>query len=412
MKQITLSFALVSLLNLLFILPVSSQDYKLIGLNKTTIEAPILEYYVLDVFDSRELQSSIGIAKSGNQDEIVMLNFFRNFHKELLDYYNLNFPAAEGNIPIILNFKRLWISEYEKEGSSYSTCEIELEFLTPIKQKFYDCSEKIELLSGSNQNVIQENIIECLNKCMHQLKDPELKNIYNTVLNSDTPPSTSVKNQAKQNSPNNGSKNKAISTAPKARITLQFGYTHRTKRIPEGVNQDTKDYYRKLKNTFNIGSDINFFLNENSLLGISGSYSQARSTLPDLVDIDSTGNIIAQGDLNTNDKLFYVGPSYFNRSSSSNAKRHLLFGLTMGYYGYNQNLEWIGETVKVTGGTIGYGFSLGVDFLTSENFAVGLQASILMGWLKKVKADGVLIELAEKENLTRIDLTIGFRFLP
>jgi len=397
MKRITLSLALFILFVLLSSIPVSSQDYKLIDLKSTTITAPALEYYVLDVFDSRELQSSLGITKSGNKDEIVMLNFSQGFHDELIYYFNNNFHATEGNIPIILNIKKFWVSEYEKENTLYSKCEIKLEFLTPKKQKFYDCNEKNEIQFNTTQNIPQENIIECLNNCMLHLKDPELKKTYYSVLNKNSP---------------EVSDNKKIQSAPKARINLQFGYTHRSKRIPEGVNQDTKDYYKKLKNTFNIGSDINFFLNENSLLGISSSYSQAKSTLPDVMDIDSTGNIIAQGDLNTNDKLFYVGPSYFNRSSSSNAKRHLLFGLTMGYYGYIQDLDWIGETVKVTGGTLGFGFSLGVDFLTSENFAIGLQASILMGWLKKVKVEGVLIELPEKENLTRIDLTIGFRFLP
>ncbi|MCD4731270.1 MAG: hypothetical protein K8R74_11750, partial [Bacteroidales bacterium] len=252
-----------------------------------------------------------------------------------------------------------------------------------------------------------------LNTCMKNLEDAEIKKTYYALLSSSIP-SGSSKEEFTSTEKDHiaGEDNKSISFTSKARITLQFGYTHRTKRVPDGVNVNTKNYYKKLKNSFHVGTDINYFWNENNSIGVSASFSPAKSTLPDLVDIDSLGNIIAQGDLNQNVNLFYVGPSYFSRSIGSNTKTHVLFGLTMGYYGYNERLNWIGETVNLTGGTIGFGFSLGVDFLSSEHFAAGLQASLLMGWLKKIKVDGNLIELAERENLTRIDLTIGFRFLP
>lgn len=374
-----------------------AQDSRFIDLSSNNIDQPSIEYFVLDIFDNREDKSSIGITSSENNQEITKLYFTAGFHEELNNYFKKAFPAAEGKMPVFLIIHKLWITEITKEGISYSNCELVIEFQTPEKQWFYQCNYIGEKRLDGNQDAHKENLISSLNNCLQNLKDPEMKKAYYAVLN---------KNSLE------GLENKKIQSTPKARIAFQFGYTHRTKSVPEGVNQNTKDYYKKLKNTFNIGSDINFFVNENSSLGFSGSFSQAKSTLPDVVDIDSSGNIIAQGDLNTIDNLFYIGPSYFNRSSSSSSNRYLLIGLTMGYYRYSQNLDWLEETVKVTGGTIGFGFSLGVDFLTSERFAAGLQASILMGWIKDVKMDGVLIELAERENLTRIDITIGFRFLP
>ena len=128
--------------------------------------------------------------------------------------------------------------------------------------------------------------------------------------------------------------------------------------------------------------------------------------------LDEFGNIIAQGDLSENIKLIYIGPSYFNRTISPNARTHLLVGTTVGYYAYKEKFSWIGEIVDITGGTIGFGFSFGADFLTSDNFAIGLQASLLLGWLNNFKIDGDKFELDESENLSRLDITIGFRFLP
>ena len=413
MNRITLSLISIVLLFLVFPTPTSGQNYKLIDLNNPTIDPPLLDYYVLDVFDNRELQSSIGITKYSNNQEIAMLNFTSGFHDELNNYFNNAYPTQEGKTPIILNIKKLWVTEFEKEGSTYSKCEIDIEFLTPKKQKFYECSDKHEIELSTNPDAPKDNIIESLNNCMYVLIDPDIQKTYYAVLSSSSQAIISKQESTEtQDIYVEGSENKKSSSASKSRVALQGGYTYRLAKIPDGADQEIEDHYKRLKNGFHIGTDINYFWNEKNAIGVSASFSQAKSTLPDMQGIDAAGNIIAQGDLTENIKLIYFGPSYFNRTISPGAKTHLLIGFTTGYYIYNEKLSWIGETINITGGTIGFGFSFGVDFLTSDNFAIGLQGSLLVGWLNKVRVDGDLIELDENENLSRIDLTIGFRFLP
>ncbi len=413
MNRIILSLTCVVLFFLVSSTPTTAQNYRLIDLKNPAFDPPSLDYYILDVFDSRELQSSIGIAKTGDNQEIVMLDFTSGFYDELKNYFNNAYPAQEGKIPIILNFKKLWVTEFDKEGSTYRKCEIAIEFLTPKKQKFYECTNKNEMELSTNPDAHKDNVTVSLNSCMHYLVDTDIQKTYYAVLNSGTPALITKQEPTEtQNEHLDGSQNKEVYSASKTRISIQGGYTYRITKIPEGADQEFEEHYKRLKNSFHIGTDINYFWNEKNSLGVSASFSQAKSTLPDMQAIDALGNIIAQGDLNENIKLLYVGPSYFNRTISPGTKTHLLLGFTMGYYAYNEKLSWIGETIYITGGTVGFGFSIGADFLTSDNFAIGLQASLLVGWLNKIKIDGEEFELEESENLSRLDLTIGFRFLP
>ncbi|MBN2174903.1 MAG: hypothetical protein JW731_12285 [Bacteroidales bacterium] len=410
-----------------------SQNYRLIDLKNPAFDPPSLNYYILEIIDSRDLKSSIGMVKTGDEQELVMLDFQAGFHDELTLYFNTAYKAEEGKIPIILNIKKLWVTEFEKEGLTYSKCELNMEFLTPKKQKFHECSDKNEMDLSTNKDAHKDNITVSLNSCMHYLSDPDLQNDYYTILNSSAPavvtekvlesdveknPETQTKTEpeiktgTEQVKTVKGMEGRDFHKTSKSRITLQGGYTYRLGKIPDGLDSESESHIKRLKNGFNGGADINFFWNRGNALGVSTSYSQAESTLPDVVVLDENGIILAQGDLSETIGLFYIGPSYFGRSISKSGNTHWLSGLTLGYYAFNEELSWLGETIDITGRTVGFGFSFGVDFLTSDNFAIGLQAALLMGWLDKVEIDGEEVELDETENLSRIDLTIGIRFLP
>lgn len=412
MNRITLSLISFILLFLVFSDPIQSQTYHLIDLNNPTGTTPTIDYYVLDVFDARKLQSSIGITKT-KEKEILMLNFTAGFHDELNNYFTNIYPAEEGNSPIILNIKKLWLREFEdNEGSKYSRCEINIEFLTPKSQKFHECSVKNEIKLDDNPNILKDNIIISLNTCMSNLEGDEVKQTYFAVLNSNTPATTSKEVVGSQDIYIEGSENVVSSASSNTRIALQGGYSYRLGRIPDGVDEDIKDYYKGLKNGYHLGTDIHYFFNDRNAFGASASFSQAKSSLSDMVLYDIDGTILAQGDIEDNIRLFYIGPSYFNRSISTDSKRYLLYSLTVGYYTYNDKAIVFDEPVSITGGSFGFGLSMGVDFLTSDDFAIGLQASFLMGWLNKVEVDGIELDLEESENLSRIDLSIGIRFLP
>ena len=66
------------------------------------------------------------------------------------------------------------------------------------------------------------------------------------------------------------------------------------------------------------------------------------------------------------------------------------------------------ETIR-NGGSFGLGFNLGTDFFISENIALGIKTGLLIGWANKLRENGEVIDLDRKENLTRVDITIGLR---
>lgn len=415
MKQLTLSLIFFLVILIFSSTDLKSQNQQLIDLKNFSGEIPSVNYYVLDVIDGREVHNLVGMVKSEGSQEIAMLNFSSGFQNELYEYFAQAYPAASGKNPVILNFNKLWVNEFEKDGSTYSKCEIELEFLTPKKQMFYKCNQNHEAVINANHEIHKENIIITLNKCIQSLDDTEIQKEYYTVLNSEKPGITNQQspetNQKGQSSLNNVS-GESFDTFSKTRITLQGGYTYRIAKLPDDINSEYESHLNNLKSGFHLGSDINYFMNKNNAFGVSVSYSNAKSTLQDVSGVDEFGNIIATGDLTENIKLLYFGPSYFSRYINPNGKTHWLYSMTAGYYTYDEDFEWLGETVDITGGTVGFGFSLGVDFLSSENLALGLQVSALMGWLNKFNVDGDEVDLDESENLSRIDLTFGIRFLP
>jgi hypothetical protein len=401
-----------------------SQNYRLIDLKNPAFDPPDLNYYILDIIDSRELQSSIGMVKAGDEQELVMLEFTSGFYNELNNFFSNAYSAGEGKNPILLNFTKLWVTEYEKDGATYSRCEVGIEFLTPKKQKFFECTEKNEMELNTNKDAHKDNITVSINSCMHYLTDPEMQQNYYEVLNSsaaaisvvDQPQPSQQKEIIPQE--DTGSKyyldqtNAGIYSPSQSRLALHGGFSYRIAKIPEDASQEFEEHYNRLKTGYNIGSDITFFWNPENSFGASINYSQAKSTLSDVAITDLDGSIIAYGDIEENVKLFYIGPTYLSRHIRPSGKTHWLAGMTVGYYNFNEDMTFLGEAVQINGGTVGFGVSLGVDILTTENFAFGIQTSALLGWLNKVKVDGEEVELEESENLSRIDISFGFRILP
>lgn len=244
MNRITISLICFILLFLVLSKSILSQNYHLIDLNKPSNETPSINYYVLDVLDSRKLQSSIGISKSGDKQEIIMLNFATGFHDELFNYFNNYYPAGEGKIPIILNMKKLWVTEVEEEGSNYSRYEIDIEFLTPKNQKFHECSIKNEIKLSNDLNLHKDNLIFSLNDCMQNLEGEEIKQTYYAVLSSNTPATISYEEAISQDVYVEGSEVQVVSKTSKARIALNGGYTYRLGRIPDGIDEEVEQYYK------------------------------------------------------------------------------------------------------------------------------------------------------------------------
>jgi hypothetical protein len=407
MKRITLSSILLLLYFISF--SVVAQNNLYLELNDPGFSAPATDYYVLDVLDNRDVQSLIGMTKSDDGGEIAMLKLNADFHSELMNFMTSAFPEGGGKSPVIISFKKMWISEFEKEGENYSRCDLTMKFMTPKKQQFYETTFSHERKLENGIETHKENLVQSLFEGFGLLSGPDIQYQYFSALNSnETETETEDKALHSENTVASRRKYEPHNTS----LALRGGYTYRFAEIPEDLTADFENHLKGLKNGYNLGADIHIFSSEKNGFGISGSMTNAKSTLSDVALTDDLGNILAIGDLEEDISLYYVGPSYMSRLVNSIGNVHFLYTLTAGYYAYQEEMSFLGESIDIKGGSIGFGISVGMDFLASENFALEAQVSVLMGWLSKFDIDGQSVDLEESENLSRIDLTLGIRLFP
>ncbi|MCB2221130.1 MAG: autotransporter outer membrane beta-barrel domain-containing protein [Bacteroidetes bacterium] len=407
MKRITLPFVLFWLS--VFSFSAIAQNNLYIELKNPGIAPPDVDYYILDILDNRDVQSLIGMSKSDDGGEIAMIKLNSDFHSELMDFMTTAFPEGGGKSPVIISFKKMWISEFEKGGEIYSHCDLTMMFLTPKMQQFYETTFSNDRKLENGIETHRVNLIRSLFEGVGLLSGPDIQYQYFSALNSkETTTETEDTIVATDNTLASARKYEPHNTS----LAFRGGYTYRFAEIPDDLTADYEDHLKRLKNGYNLGADIHIFSSEKNGFGISGSMNRAKSTLPKVALTDDLGNILAIGDVEEDISMYYVGPSYMSRLVNSMGNVHFLYTLTAGYYAYQEEMSFLGESIDIKGGSIGFGMSAGIDFLASENFALEAQVSVLMGWLNKFKIDGQSVDLEESENLSRIDLTLGIRLFP
>ena len=109
----------------------------------------------------------------------------------------------------------------------------------------------------------------------------------------------------------------------------------------------------------------------------------------------------------------FIGPLFSLRYFDKNKKNALYINYSLGYMGHSNNAVFI-NSYKYTGNTIGLSIDVGYDIKLSEKASVGFQLSLVAGAVSKVKVDNGVntrtVKLENREGLSRIDLSVGFRF--
>ena len=201
----------------------------------------------------------------------------------------------------------------------------------------------------------------------------------------------------------------------KWRFAIQGGYSIRIAKIVDGVSADYKSYLKELNKGFHLGGDISYFPNGNDIgFGVKYNYYSANNSGDFFLENDAGDiqNIRIKDDI----KINFIGPSFLMRYPSRKNLNAFYMGMALGYMSYADDASYF-EDFTITGKTLGVSFDFGYDFATSDNMAIGIQLSLVGGTLSKITYDnGIQSEVIEldddsKESLTRIDLSIGLRFL-
>lgn len=202
---------------------------------------------------------------------------------------------------------------------------------------------------------------------------------------------------------------------PHFRLAINGGWSYRIAGLPDNIQTELKQYLKGLKSGYDIGLDMSYFFSEQYGIGLKYSYDGAKNELSDIY-VTLPDGTIKTGMMSDDISINYVGPFFAMRYLNASQKNGLLMNLGLGYTAYKNDAVMI-DSYRITGNTLGLGIEIGYDFGISDNFAVGIMASYLSGVLIKVVVnDGTNIETVtldkgSYENLARINLTIGLRFI-
>ena len=199
------------------------------------------------------------------------------------------------------------------------------------------------------------------------------------------------------------------------RTSIEFGYSYRFGEVSDNLPNDVKEYAKDLKNGTTLYISAGYFIQETWGLGAYfsrfSSDNSGRITSP----TDSNAKVDTRDDIN----ITFIAPQFLYRSLSANNKHSLLSTFSIGYLGYKDDGIVGGNSLEITGGTVGIGVGLNYDFHITPSFAIGAGANFIAGSVSKLKVSvngqSQTLEVEEfsgedRENLSRINLSAGIRF--
>lgn len=198
------------------------------------------------------------------------------------------------------------------------------------------------------------------------------------------------------------------------RFAFQGGYSYRVAKIHESIPPELKDYANGLKSGFNFGADFTYFLSETIGFGMKYNFFNSSNKIDDVWVLDFRGNR-RFGELSDDIKISFIGPSFSSRTQSYDKNHVLLTNIALGYLSYKNDAVLI-DDIEIKGSTVGIVADLGYDGKIADNLFLGAQISFLVGALSEYDVSNGLTQRTvsldddDKDNLSRLDLSVGIRF--
>lgn len=200
---------------------------------------------------------------------------------------------------------------------------------------------------------------------------------------------------------------------PRFRIAFQGGWSYRLAKVLD-VESELKEYLKGLKSGFHLGVDGAFFFTENYGAGLKYAYFNAKNEM-DNVTVTTPDGESKTGTMQDKTNIHYFAPEFWSRFPFAENKLVLLAGASIGYLRYIDNATLV-DPLTITGGTVGVGFDIGLDYMITPRFGVGANLGLIGGSLSSLKYDDgtsettVNLEDNQRENLTRLDISAGVRW--
>lgn len=183
------------------------------------------------------------------------------------------------------------------------------------------------------------------------------------------------------------------------RLSLNAGFTYQL----GGYESWPDSYQKQLQSLWNLGGELHYFPSEAFGLGVKYNhiFTEAEQDLDPL-----RYGISTIRDERVRFSYAALSLMYRNLLSDDQVIQYFIAG---GFINYKTDGLIDGNAYNERGDTFGVALGVAYDFLVTENFGIGAGAEINIANLSEIESNGTVIPV--DFSLTRIDLTIGLRFL-
>lgn len=200
---------------------------------------------------------------------------------------------------------------------------------------------------------------------------------------------------------------------PHFRVALQGGWSYRTAKVADLGSAELEDYAKGLKSGFHLGAEAAYFFTDNLGCGLKYAYFRTSNEVAN-VTVTTPDNQVRTGVMKDAINIHYIAPT-FNARYLLADKLFFLGGVSLGYLRYIDNAVLV-SPMTLTGGTLGAGLDLGLDYMITQHFGIGANVGFIGGVLNSYTLDNgtnqteVRLEEGQKESLARLDLSVGVRW--
>lgn len=201
-------------------------------------------------------------------------------------------------------------------------------------------------------------------------------------------------------------------SAPRFRVSAQGGFVYRFGKVDESLNQDTRDFYKKMKKGRDYGADFTFYLNGG--YGFGAKYSKSSASNSIYGTITYNDGTQESGTISDNIDLTFIG-IYASASTARLGSKHIFFlNYGVGHLGYFEKAMMLDEAI-MTGSTLATYGGLGYDYLLSDHLAIGAEITLITGTLRAFtqtsggQTQTYALDSKEAINVSHISADIGLR---
>jgi len=201
---------------------------------------------------------------------------------------------------------------------------------------------------------------------------------------------------------------------PRFRGGVYGGWSNRIEAVPANLPPELDNYFSGLKTGFHYGGDVASYFSEG--LGFGFRYSASRYSNESEITLMYEDGTSETGILRDNMAIHYAGPFFSARIYSVNKQNCFVMNFGAGLISY-RNRGMVIDPLTIEGSAFGISWDFAYDIGISKNLALGIQAGLVFGNLKQYEvsyrgqSESVTLSKGDYDNLSRLDLSMGLRFV-